>query len=748
MQRPCFFIATIISFVLMLMMHIKESRVIASTTVVGSLRQYGKITQHRVRATKRHLQYSSTHPWIDTNDHNKKRLDQEIGISRKKSPGTSKATAGSNFSETILLGDNSTHDSDLSKSNATFAEEYKDEAMSIWVDSDVEVDQNSLMTYQPIRIRAGFVLDPSSGYHYLSTEQRDYIMKMIKPTLNNWSQALSVPRIVGNLTIDLSQLYDGLSCGPGIGSGMPSVVVPDDHLTKGVPGIDLMVYLSVGFHDDFSPYYYSTEDETSTMSPSSSLTQPSNDNDYGWVDFVNYTGPSPFFQSQDEKNTTNTNFIAPNVTMTNSTLSHTTIYNSTLTNATIPPSTISPSSVQPPRCSGSYLASATYCSTDQFDRPIAGMLHLCIGSDFFEQDSLKMNQLTVMHELGHILGFNPQSLAYFRDRKTGLPLTERIDDDVPDVEIECTGVKYGRGNATIPLPSEKILQFKDVRGIRVAQVVTPTVKHIVRNRFDCQELEGAELESSAFHPMNETDQNCLGEHWERRLFKNDIMNPILDPTIPSSLLSPLTLAYFIDSGWYEVNSTRAYSADTWGRGAGCQFVNKLCLDGNGRVSNDNSNFFCAEHHTDQFDGCTHDLSSKGTCSVTAYNVPLPSEYQYFPHQNVGGIDSYLDYCPVFVEATQGYCKSRHHNMKLKHRLDDYGHLDSRCLSGSSDGHIVPLCVQVACSVDSRSLHVKVDGYWKKCEYMGQILTSWWNEDYGTCGAVINSQSFLYFSTCF
>ena len=45
-----------------------------------------------------------------------------------------------------------------------------------------------------------------------------------------------------------------------------------------------------------------------------------------------------------------------------------------------------------------------------------------------------------MHELGHVLGFNAQSLAHFRDPDTGRPLTPRDGrGDVPDILVECTG---------------------------------------------------------------------------------------------------------------------------------------------------------------------------------------------------------------------------------------------------------------------------------------------------------------------
>lgn len=155
------------------------------------------------------------------------------------------------------------------------------------------------------------------------------------------------------------------------------------------------------------------------------------------------------------------------------------------------------------------------------------MIHLCIDPDkFFTSKTndikhLQLTQLTVMHELGHILGFNIQSLAHFRERD-GTPRTARLpissssaisdesDQDpwvvgeVPDVNIECTGILNKRNRrrrrATIPLPAETTIKFRTIRGgVRVADVVTPTVQAVVRNHFSCDTLEGAELEGEIYH---------------------------------------------------------------------------------------------------------------------------------------------------------------------------------------------------------------------------------------------------------
>jgi Leishmanolysin len=50
-------------------------------------------------------------------------------------------------------------------------------------------------------------------------------------------------------------------------------------------------------------------------------------------------------------------------------------------------------------CAGDYVAASSFCSTDQFDRPVAALLHLCITEGFF--NDIQSNIQSVMHEIGH-----------------------------------------------------------------------------------------------------------------------------------------------------------------------------------------------------------------------------------------------------------------------------------------------------------------------------------------------------------
>ena len=106
------------------------------------------------------------------------------------------------------------------------------------------------------------------------------------------------------------------------------------------------------------------------------------------------------------------------------------------------------------------MAASTFCSTDQFDRPTAALLHICIDQLFFDPSNLATNIRVMMHEIGHALGFNSISMAHFR-RPDGSPMTKRTELGNPLSLIDCTGpvTSSDHRKGLVPLPSEEILQF-------------------------------------------------------------------------------------------------------------------------------------------------------------------------------------------------------------------------------------------------------------------------------------------------
>ena len=78
----------------------------------------------------------------------------------------------------------------------------------------------------------------------------------------------------------------------------------------------------------------------------------------------------------------------------------------------------------------------------------------------------------------------------------------------------------------------------------VSLMVTPKVVEEVRRHFDCEKLEGAELEDQG------GDGTAL-THWEKRIFQNEAMTGTVHTKNP--LYSRLTFALLEDSGWYLPN---------------------------------------------------------------------------------------------------------------------------------------------------------------------------------------------------
>ena len=703
-----------------------------------TVEQYSNLPQHRIRTTKRIIQYGPDHPWQRSNDMKSGSIFERDDLIRDGGAEQEEVEGQDAANHFRRLDGGSVIEEFLPKSNITMWSTMSNTmaVVDVDVDADTSVDPESIPTsnpssatkpstkvFQNIRIRASLLSHESSGAPSLSKTQRSTILEqIIHPALKNWSLALSITPIqdmLEPLKIDKYQLYDDISCGPGVFSGFPSVVVPIDHIEDGIGETDLMIYVSVGFRGNLLKELEAEADgdgeERRRQLLRGGVAEPVVFSSVAAVD-AGSTAAVDAGANGDAVDT-GANGDAGATGDAEETV--------TVDEASVPMKKKIPS------CSGNYLASSTYCSTDQFDRPIAGLLHLCIGDDFFKKSSLEMNQVTIMHELGHILGFNSQSMAHFR-RKNGDPITLRDENgDVFDELVNCTGVAEGR-QARIPLPSPDILQFTEVRGVRVAQIVTPAVQQIARNHFDCQDLEGAELESYSYRgDANSTGfvDHCISDHWERRLFKSDIMNPIVDSVSSLSHISPLTLAYFMDSGWYKVDISRAAEPDIWGRAAGCDFVNKQCISDEGEVSLTNSQFFCSSSLIGKIDGCADDMMGKASCSVVEYSDELATEYQYFDNPLIGGQDADLDFCPSFdTSRERDLCDSA----DSKGKMEEFGET-ARCLSGRIGSNAkAALCVHVACIIEEKKMYVRVDGEWKACNAGEFIVGFFDSDDYGKC----------------
>lgn len=99
---------------------------------------------------------------------------------------------------------------------------------------------------------------------------------------------------------------------------------------------------------------------------------------------------------------------------------------------------------------------------------------------------------TAIHELGHVLGVSSDDMPFYYDRMTGLPRTPRPISTSND--IVC--VNGEKPKKDIFIPSKNTLKFGALYpGIRYYEVVTPTVKQVARNHFNCDRMDGMRLEN-------------------------------------------------------------------------------------------------------------------------------------------------------------------------------------------------------------------------------------------------------------
>jgi len=735
--------------------------------------------QHRVRRPKRRVTYRN-HPWAGQRFETRLDLalfeNQETGIIRQRQqqqqPGK-ELSGDNNHDESYVtaVGDR------ISDSGHGFHEVINSPEIVVVVNDDTslnndDIDDNDNSSsvsssksgydddtpqseerdgFEPIRIRA--VLTEDSG-RYLTVEEKNYLMdEILQPAMSAWSEALSVHPVHGNLTLDSSQLWDGESCGPGKDSGYPSPIIPKEHFSLGLNDTDLVIYTSLSFahneHDGYNDDIAEDIVDAIGREPGTSGRNPQDA-----ISLSPSPSPSPTsfsYTRNDDESDENTaaDSISSQISGVANEMADTPSPSAFQRGNHTAPQCIDPNTV----------ASATYCSTDQFDRPVAGSIHFCINlglsnpeDSFFHPSQRLFNIKATMHEIGHVLGFNAQSLAHFH-HFDGTPRTPRDErGDVRDVEVQCTGpVSNGHpGKATIPLPDESTMKFQMTdNGVRFATVVTESVQMIVRNHFDCQDLEGAALEIP-YEAMTTDgpESECITSHWDRKLFKADLMNPVVDAPSQEAfalLISPLTLGFFLDSGWYHVNLGRSSIADGWGRRAGCGFASESCLSKGAEVPPNHAPYFCniiTENPADQKSsatGCSADFSRKAQCDIVTHESDLDAIYdgfQYFGVQKfsydadteemteiwLGGENADLDYCPVYKGFASGQCSDpSSEKLSKAHDVEEFGVKNSRCVMSVIDMEDASICTPIACVVSDKSLRIKVEGHWERCEFAGQTF---------------------------
>ncbi|KAH8872657.1 Leishmanolysin-like peptidase [Schistosoma japonicum] len=283
-----------------------------------------------------------------------------------------------------------------------------------------------------------------------------------------------------------------------------------------------------------------------------------------------------------------------------------------------------------------YIASiATYCEKDpntkrevyfnlscslSFFRPFIGEVNFCLNETQTLQSTDQYLANIARHEIAHVLGFHP---ALF--------------NDLPDLDYSF------RLPNNDPRPVQNItLSWLSARGnfsIQKTIIRLPKMLKEARRHFGCDELQGIEL---------------IDNHFSYRIMGYDLMTR---STSTKSYVSNITLAYFEDTGIYDVNYSMA-NRFTWGKGLGCDFVMKSCLEyiRNRQSRGQGIQPFC--NKPDEIK-CLNSERAFGYCQLSRHDTELPTKNQYMDSsfhvpsnetQYYGGPRHY-DYCP-FLEKYQ------------------------------------------------------------------------------------------------
>lgn len=351
----------------------------------------------------------------------------------------------------------------------------------------------------------------------------------------------------------------------------------------------------------------------------------------------------------------------------------------------------------------SSLVVASACEQDQNGRPIAVYVSFREAS-IPDTNSQRRDQLpgiidATLHQLVHGLVFSVTLFPSFINN--------------PTVLFDCS-TNMGDPRCKTLNGRAKVSGFV---------LVTPEAVKQAQAHLGCYDLQGVELESMG------ADDTVRTTHWSKRLFREEVM-VATKTTHEHSQLSPITLGLFKDSGWYNVDFSKAERM-RWGSKKGCNFATSQCFSstsaqnkpetnidtesfvaafppngvcittvagggtvyqdnkcsistcGNGQTSNGLGAFdgYCTPINSTQRvvhleTGCTSDFKSVAVPNSDA--VSPAAAYQYYTDVTWAGNDPLVDYCTYYSASDSGICTvSRTDPVQLSQYGGNYG-AGARC----------------------------------------------------------------------
>jgi len=343
----------------------------------------------------------------------------------------------------------------------------------------------------------------------------------------------------------------------------------------------------------------------------------------------------------------------------------------------------------------SIVSFAAVCSFDQNMRPISANIDICLehikvfDGEVLEEEILRLtSELTI--EVGKILGLSPTLYHHYRNSESAQPFgsTEKSVICVDGTEMTTLVPNILHSTLIIDASGTK-------RG--VWEVITPTVRQVVRNHFDCQSLSGATLAAK----MAESS-SCFGDSFDPRYhFDEDFTSIGSGSSDMAYSLSPLTLALLEDSGWYRANFDKS-TVPLFGRGAGCGFVKGNCIgESKAAVPDYSQGFFCNDlanekQELDQPSGCDYTHNHKAECS--SFGLQEPAN----------------DVCPMRMTNI----KSCSDKANLPSLTGEIYSPNSRCFTTDTP---MSVCLESYCNSIDFKLDIVVNEKVLQCDYEGQDL---------------------------
>jgi len=278
-------------------------------------------------------------------------------------------------------------------------------------------------------------------------------------------------------------------------------------------------------------------------------------------------------------------------------------------------------------------AGSIYCFQDKkTKRPLVGLITFRDNLEVNTDVDIDYLVWLSLHEISHILLFNE----------------ELYNDFIDKITLESIGI------------DNVIKTVKNEHGQNVNKVITKKVVEKARNHFNCRNLEGVALEYNG-------SQNSIDAHWSRKFLNTDFM---IGRSHGENLISDISLAFYEDSGWYEVDYEKA-NIFYWGKNKGCEFFKKNCVKNSKffdkflkarKFKKDSEIFqnkniiikyqtnfkeeFCEEANQPV---CSMHNMFRGFCGVRIYDYNLPKQDQNFSYARIGGFDNFVNRCPIVVE---------------------------------------------------------------------------------------------------